>query len=88
MGPAVFSYANIPTMRYRRALVSGATYFFTVNLANWKSTLLINYIKQLRDSVRRIRAAHPFEIVAWVVLPDHLHMVWALPESDLNFPMR
>ena len=75
-------------MRYRRANISGATYFFTVNLANRGSALLTDYIEQLRDSVHKVRAAHPFEIVAWVVLPDHMHAIWTLPEGDLDFPMR
>ena len=75
-------------MRYRRASIPGATYFFTVNLADRKSNLLIDHIEQLRDSVRKVRSAHPFESIAWVVLPDHMHAIWTLPEGDLNFPMR
>jgi len=28
------------------------------------------------------RARHPFTIDAAVILPDHLHMIWTLPEDD------
>ncbi|MDO9446629.1 MAG: transposase, partial [Candidatus Nitrotoga sp.] len=32
--------------------------------------------------------ARPFVIDAWVVLPDHLHCVWTLPEGDADFSTR
>ena len=28
---------------------------------------------------------HPMEIDAFVLLPDHLHSIWTLPEDDHNF---
>jgi REP element-mobilizing transposase RayT len=27
-----------------------------------------------------------FEIVAWVLLPDHMHAIWQLPEDDADYP--
>jgi putative transposase len=30
----------------------------------------------------------PFEIDARVVLPDHMHAVWSLPDGDTDFPTR
>ena len=75
-------------MKYRRATDAGGTYFFTVNLANRASTLLVDHIDALRASVRKVRERHPFEIIAWVTLPDHLHTVWQLPPDDANYPLR
>ncbi len=75
-------------MRYRRAFQPGATYFFTVNLADRTSDLLTKNIDLLRDVVRRVRRAHPFEIIAWVVLPDHVHAIWEMPPSDSDFATR
>ena len=75
-------------MRYRRALIPGASYFFTVNLADRSARLLVERIADLREAVRDVRRAHPFEIVAWVVLPDHLHAVWTLPDGDADYAMR
>lgn len=75
-------------MQYRRANYAGASYFFTLNLADRKSHLLIEHVDHLREVIRLVRQAHPFEIVAMVVLPDHLHAIWRLPEGDANFPMR
>ena len=40
-------------MRYRRAYVSGATYFFTVNLVNRQSTLLVDQIDILRVTIKK-----------------------------------
>ena len=75
-------------MDYRRALIPGGTWFFTINLANRSSRLLIERVDTLRDVVREVRQRHPFEIVAWVVLPDHIHAIWTLPPDDADFPTR
>ena len=42
----------------------------------------------LRGAVRAAQAACPFEIVAAVVLPDHIHMIWTLPEGDAEYGKR
>jgi len=74
---------------YRRAFVPGGTYFFTVNLLQrHNNDLLVREINLLRESVRKVRRRYPFEIDAWVVLPDHLHCVWTLPDDDCNFSLR
>ncbi|OBS10426.1 REP-associated tyrosine transposase [Acidihalobacter prosperus] len=75
-------------MRYRRALIPGGTYFFTVNLASRRETLLVDHVDVLREAVRGVRRAHPFEIVAWVVLPEHMHAIWTLPPDDPDYSMR
>jgi putative transposase len=74
--------------RYRRARVLGASYFFTVNLRDRRSDLLVRHIDLLRDTVRATRERHPFHIDAWVVLPDHMHCLWTLPENDDDFALR
>ncbi|MCX7383619.1 MAG: transposase [Alphaproteobacteria bacterium] len=73
---------------YRRNRVRGGTYFFTVNLADRASSLLVDRIDLLREAVRRTRARKPFHIDAWVVLPDHMHALWTLPEGDADFSTR
>ena len=47
-------------MRYRRSLIEGATYFFTINLAERSSRLLVDHVGDLREVVRDVRKAHPF----------------------------
>ena len=73
---------------YRRNRVPGGTYFFTVNLRDRRSNLLVTHIQALRHAVRETRALMPFHIDAWVVLPEHLHCLWTLPEGDADFPGR
>jgi len=75
-------------MRYRRSSVAGGTFFFTVNLADRRSRRLTDHIELLRRSVRKVRQSHPFEIMAMVVLPDHLHAIWRLPCGDYDYPLR
>ena len=75
-------------MRYRRSYVPGGVYFFTVNLRDRRSTLLVDKIDDLRASVRWVRNQYPFDIHAWVVLPDHLHAVWSLPDGDADYSSR
>ena len=69
-------------MDYRRTRQEGGTYFFTVNLAERSGTLLIDHVDDLRNAVRVVKRRHPFDIIAWVVLPDHMHVVWTLPAGD------
>jgi REP element-mobilizing transposase RayT len=68
--------------------VPGGTYFFTVNLRNRRSDLLVVEIAALRDAVRTELQRRPFHIDAWVVLPDHMHCQWTLPEGDADFSGR
>ena len=75
-------------MNYRRSLVASGTFFFTVNLADRQSDLLVAHVESLRSVVRLTRQRHPFEVVAMVVLPDHLHAIWRLPENDTDYPTR
>jgi putative transposase len=75
-------------MRYRRADVAGGTYFFTVNLAERKRTLLVDQIAVLRKAIKNVKTTHPFRIDAMVVLPDHVHAIWTLPEGDSDYPTR
>ncbi len=73
---------------YRRVRIPGGTYFFTVTLRDRSSDLLVARIDLLRSAVRDVRAKHPFHIDAWVVLPDHMHCVWTLPEGDVDYSGR
>jgi putative transposase len=73
---------------YRRSFIAGASYFFIVNLVERSSRLLIEHIDRLREAIRYTRARHPFEIDAVVVLPDHLHVIWTLPQGDPDYALR
>ncbi len=69
---------------YRRVRVPGGTCFFTVNLLERRRRLLVERVDDLRASFRAAQAARPFDMLAIVVLPDHLHCVWRLPAGDAD----
>jgi putative transposase len=73
---------------YRRLRLSGGEYFFTVNLENRASNTLTRNIDALRAAWRHAEERLPFETVAAVVLPDHLHCIWKLPSGDTDFSTR
>jgi putative transposase len=38
--------------------------------------------------MRWVKTRHPFDLLADVLVPDHLHAVWALPPGDSAYPAR
>ncbi len=76
-------------MQYRRAKTAGATYFFTVVTFNRQPLFKTDTtIQLLRQAFYTVKQRHPFDIDAIVLLPDHLHCIWTLPEDDADFSMR
>jgi putative transposase len=73
---------------YLRPRIPGATVFFTVTLQQRGSDLLTRKIDALQAAIAMTRAERPFHMDAWVVMPDHLHMVWTLPEGDADYSTR
>lgn len=74
---------------YRRANIPGGTYFFTVNTFRRAKFLTDEPFRNaLRDGIEMARTTLPFTIVAWVLMPDHLHCIWRLPEGDADFSRR
>src|SRR6202521_3371596 len=73
---------------YRRAFLLGGCWFFTVNLLDRRQSPLVDHIDDLRSAFAATRKHYPFDIVAIVVLPDHLHAVWTLPPDDADFSTR
>jgi putative transposase len=76
-------------VRYRRLRLEGATYFFTV-VTHARRPLFqeAEVVGWLEAAIEAVRARHPFEIEAQVILPDHLHALWTLPDDDANYSSR
>jgi putative transposase len=74
---------------YRRDRTLGGTWFFTVNLLQRRGNdlLTVNF-DCLRDCIALERTRRPFSVIAWVVLPEHLHCIWRLPEDDADYATR
>lgn len=76
-------------MKYRRTKTPGATYAFTLVTYNRQPIFQCpETINVLRQSFYTVKQCHPFHIDAIVILPDHLHCLWTLPEHDANFSTR
>jgi putative transposase len=76
-------------MQYRRAKIAGGTYFFTVVTHDRRPFLCEpDNISLLREAFRFIMQNHPFTIEAIVILPEHLHCIWTLPDEEDNFSTR
>ncbi len=75
-------------VHYRRNWLPGGTFFFTVALADRRSSALVDHVDLLRMAVRYARNLKPLAIDAIVILPDHLHAIWTLPSDDADFSGR
>jgi len=74
---------------YRRAQSSGATFFFTVITYRRRPLLTLPESRKILRSVTvEVRRRYPFQIDAWVLLPEHIHCIWTLPPGDRDFSKR
>jgi putative transposase len=80
---------TLPMPDYRRWYVSGGTVFFTV-VTHQRRSIFSNSIacRLLGEVMREIRIDLLFETIASVLLPDHLHTIWALPHGDADYSTR
>ncbi len=75
--------------KYLRPKTAGSTYFFTVVTFNRRKILTLeNSTKILSNILSEVRIQYPFSINAWVLLPEHLHAIWTLPEGDTDYSKR
>jgi putative transposase len=42
----------------------------------------------LRNVFKKVMGKRPFEMDAVVILPDHMHCIWTLPEGDIDYSVR
>jgi putative transposase len=74
---------------YRRIFVPGGHYFFTVVTYQRRPLFEASEnVTLLRTAFKTIITKQPFTIDAIVVLPEHLHCIWQLPEGDANYSGR
>ena len=74
---------------YRRNLVPGGIYFFTVVPYGRRPILTTDAGRRfLHESILEIRTRFFFELFATVLFPDHWHLIMQLPPSDDQFSLR
>jgi putative transposase len=73
---------------YRRNRLPGGTYFFTVAIADRHLDILAQHVEHLKTVLRDEHKRAPFFNLALVVLPDHLHTIWRLPQGDSDYSDR
>lgn len=75
--------------QYRRAFAPGGTFFFTLVTYDRQPFLCTEPARNLlRSAIALCRQQHPFVTEAFVLLPDHLHTLWTLPDDDADFAIR
>jgi putative transposase len=85
--PRVTQHVN-PT-RYRRNRQPGATYFFTlVTFERWPILAGTPHVERFRAAVQKVQQKRPFNVEAEVILPDHVHVLWTLPDGDADYIVR
>jgi putative transposase len=74
---------------YRRRLIPGGTYFFTLVTENRQPFLCTPLARRLlHAAIEECRCERPFDLVAIVLLLDHLHAIWTLPPGDADYSTR
>jgi putative transposase len=74
---------------YRREYWQEATYFFTQVTCDRQPWLCDDMARvALRQAIETVCRKRPFQIDAFVLLPDHFHCLWTLPENDGDFSTR
>ncbi len=76
-------------MKYRRMYIKGGTYFFTLVSFYRRPTFWVQKsIDLLKAAIDYTSGRMPFEVIAYVILPDHLHYIWTLPEKSSDYSTR
>jgi putative transposase len=74
---------------YRRCYIPGGTYFFTI-VAFHRQPILESALGRrcLHEAIRIVHRKRPVDVTAIVLLPDHIHTVWTLPQGDVDYSLR
>jgi len=74
---------------YRRWFHAGGTYFFTVVTYNRRKIFGNELARSfLHQAIAEVMALRPFEMPGVVLLPDHFHCIWKMPDDDDDFSAR
>lgn len=61
----------------------GKLYFWTATINNWYKLLQENALKEvIISSLKHLSVERTIEVYAFVVMPNHLHLIWKLLEMN------
>jgi putative transposase len=71
---------------YRRSHVPGGSFFFTVVMERRPGILANDRARDcMREAIRHCRHHSSFHVDALVILPDHIHSIWTMPQDDGDY---
>ena len=72
--------------KYIRNYVEGGTYFFTL-VTKYRKPIFQDpaCCELFMDGVEKVKSLHPFELIAFCVLPDHIHLLMSLSEGISDY---
>ena len=74
---------------YRRSLIEGGSYFFTVVTYHRLPIFTNPTVRELlHNAFQLVQQKLQFNIIAICLLPDHIHCIWTLPEGDDRYSLR
>jgi len=71
-------------MNYRRVFIENSCVFLTI-VTNNRRNILINNIELIKKSFRNAENYFKFDLIAYVILPDHFHLI-IKPENINEYP--
>ncbi len=84
----LISWYYVGMSRYRRNRI-GQVFFFTLVTDQRRPILTTDLGRRaLREAISRTQRTMAFDLVAVVLLPDHLHTIWELPLGDTDYSKR
>lgn len=74
---------------YRRIKIKGGTYYFTL-VTNKRQKIFSspNTSHIFLNALQPVRKFHPFNNLAYCILPEHIHLLWEMPIDDSNYSLR
>jgi REP element-mobilizing transposase RayT len=74
---------------FRRAYIPDGSFFFTV-VTERRAPILCTDSSRIfmSTAIRECRQRWPFRIDAMVLLDNHIHAIWTLPEGDTHYSAR
>ena len=74
---------------YRRVRIYGGTYFFTLTTFKRREIFLKSDARTIfLEAIKHVMEFHPFSNEAYCILPDHIHLLWRMPEDDADYSLR